>query len=120
MLREILLGLVALAGGPALAQPGQLAGTIRGLGAKPLIFWYSQNGVSHADTVRSVSGRFRYAVPASDDGRVSLFISPPHFTYFWAEPGQLTVTGNAARPYQLTIIGTPENNVLNEYHQTID
>jgi len=120
-MKTTLLGcLLVLAGSQALAQPSQLAGTIQGLGAKPLIFWYTQKGVSRADTVRTTNGRFSYAVPATDDGQVSLLISGPHFTHFWVEPGRLTVTGSAARPHQLTITGTPENDVLNAYNQTIN
>jgi len=121
-MKTVLLGcLLALTGSSqALAQSSQLTGTIQGLGDKPLIFRYEQKGVNHTDTVRATEGRFSYAVPASDDGQVSLFISAPRYTSFWVEPGRLTATGNATRPHQLTITGTPENNVLDAYHQTIE
>ncbi|RZK40394.1 MAG: redoxin domain-containing protein, partial [Hymenobacter sp.] len=102
------------------AQPCRLAGTIAGLGSKPVIFWYTQKGVGRSDTVRARGDRFTYAAQPSDDGLISLYISGNRFARFWYEPGQLAVTGNAAEPWKLTIAGTPENNVLNQYNHEVE
>ena len=113
----LMLTLVVL---KSVAQPCQVVGTIAGLGSKPVIFWYTQRGLSHSDTVRAADGHFSYVAQPSDDGQISLYISGNRFTKFWYEPGQLTMTGNAAEPWKLTIAGTPENNVLNQYNHEVE
>lgn len=113
----LMLTLVAM---KSVAQPCQLVGTITGLGSKPVIFWYTQQGASRSDTVQAPGGHFSYVAQPSDDGQISLYISGNRFAKFWYEPGKLAVTGNAAEPWKLTIIGTPENNVLNQYNHEVE
>jgi thiol-disulfide isomerase/thioredoxin len=121
MKRLLLPGLLfLLLCGPVWAQPCQVSGTIAGIGTKPIIFWYTQQGQRHADTVRATNDHFTYLAQPSDDNRISLFISAPRFTYFWYEPGKVLVTGTAAQPSQLAITGTPENNILNQYNQSVE
>ena len=113
----LMLTLVAM---KSVAQPCQVVGTITGLGSKPVIFWYIQQGESRNDTVQAPGGHFSYVAQPSDDGQISLYISGNRFAKFWYEPGKLAVTGNAAEPWKLTIIGTPENNVLNQYNHEVE
>jgi thiol-disulfide isomerase/thioredoxin len=104
----------------ALAQACQLMGTITGLGNKPLVCLYTQNGVRHTDTIRVTHDQFTYVAKPSDDGTAVLYIpGAPSRVGFWAEPGKLHVQGNAAQPSQLQITGTPENNVLAEHYRTV-
>ena len=110
---------LALATTPALAQSCVLTGSIAGIGTKPIIFRYVQQGKLPRDTVRAVNDRFTYTAKPSDDGTTSLIISNP-FQYFWNELGKLTVTGNMTKPNQLTIVGTPENNLLNQFQHDIE
>jgi thiol-disulfide isomerase/thioredoxin len=110
---------LALATAPVLAQSCVLTGTIKGIGAKPILFRYVQQGKLHRDTVRAVNDRFTYTAKPSDDGKIALIVSNP-FQYFWHEPGKLTVTGDMAQPSQLAIVGTPENNLLNQFHHDIE
>jgi len=110
---------LALATTPVLAQSCALTGTIKGIGAKPIIFRYVQQGKLHRDTVRAVNDRFAYTAKPSDDGKIALIVSNP-FRYFWNEPGKLTVTGDMAQPSQLTVVGTPENNLLNQLQHDIE
>ncbi|RSK42600.1 TlpA disulfide reductase family protein [Hymenobacter perfusus] len=98
----------------------QLSGTITGLGHRPVIFRYQQQGVAHADTVRATNDRFRYTARPSDDGLIELVIDRTQWTTFWYEPGRLQVSGNAATPHQLLITGTPNNDVLTQYNQQIE
>ena len=112
----LMLTLVAM---KSVAQPCRVVGTITDLGSKPVIFGYTQKGVDHNDTVRASGGHFSYVAQPSNDGQISLYISGNQFATFWYEPGQLTVTGNAAEPWKLTITGTPENNVLSAFNHTV-
>jgi thiol-disulfide isomerase/thioredoxin len=111
---------LALATTPALAQSCVLAGTIKGIGTTPIIFRYTQQGRAHRDTVRAVNDRFAYSARPSDDGKINLLIKAPRYTSFWYEPGKLTVTGDAAQPAKLAIIGTPENDVNNQFKHDIE
>ena len=116
------LGLAILLASPtfALAQASQLTGTITGLGNKPLVCLYTQNGLRHTDTIRVMHDQFTYVAKPSDDGTAELYIpGAPSRVGFWAEPGKLHVQGNAAQPSQLQITGTPENNVLAEHYRTV-
>lgn len=109
--------------GPVRATPParcQLTGTITGLGRRPIIFRYQQQGLTHADTVRAINDQFRYTARPSDDGLIELVIDRSHWTTFWYEPGNLRVSGNAAVPHQLVITGTPDNAVLTQYHQQVE
>lgn len=110
---------LALATTPALAQPCVLTGTIKNIGAKPIIFRYVQQGQLRRDTVRAVNDRFTYTAKPSDNGEIALIISNP-YQQFWYEPGKLTVTGDAARPNQLTIVGTPENNLADRFKREVE
>lgn len=114
-----LLLVLALAGSSASAQSCLVSGTIKGIGAKPIIFRYTQQGKAHRDTVRAVNDHFTYTAKPSDSGKIILFIAAPSYSSFWYEPGKLTVTGNAAQPSDLAIIGTPENNTLDHYNRDI-
>jgi thiol-disulfide isomerase/thioredoxin len=121
MKRFVLPGLLLLLLGElAQAQPCQVSGTIAGIGTRPIIFQYEQQGHPHADTVRATNDHFTYLAQPSDDGRITLFISSPRYTSFWYEPGKVLVMGTAAQPSQLAITGTPENNLLNQYNQTVE
>ena len=115
-----LLLVLTLVATRSVAQPCQVAGTIGGLGSKPVIFWYTQQGVSRSDTVRARGDRFAYVAQPSDDGQISLYISGNRYAKFWYEPGKLAVTGNVAEPWKLTITGTPENNLLNQYNHEVE
>lgn len=110
---------LALAASPALAQSCVLTGTIKGIGAKPLIFRYVQQGKLYRDTVRAVNDQFTYTAKPSDSGQIALIISNP-YEQFWYEPGQITVTGDAAQPSRLTIVGTPENNVADRFKREVE
>lgn len=114
-----LLLALALAGSSASAQPCLVSGTIKGIGAKPIIFRYTQQGETHRDTVRAVNDRFTYTAKPSDDGKIVLFVSSPRYDNFWYEPGKLTVTGDAAQLGHLAIVGTPENDLQNEFDRTV-
>jgi thiol-disulfide isomerase/thioredoxin len=110
---------LALATTPVLAQSCVLTGTIKGIGAKPILFRYVQQGKLHRDTVRAVNDRFTYTAKPSDDGKIALIVNNP-FQFFWNEPGKLVVTGDMAQPSQLTIVGTPENNLLSQFQHDIE
>jgi thiol-disulfide isomerase/thioredoxin len=110
---------LALATTPALAQSCVLTGTIKGIGTKPIIFRYVQQGKMHRDTVRAINDRFTYTAKPSDNGQVALIISNP-YQNFWVEPGKLSIIGNAEKANQLTIVGTPENNLLNQFQHDIE
>jgi thiol-disulfide isomerase/thioredoxin len=105
---------------PAPPARCQVAGTITGIGRRPIIFRYQQAGVAHADTVRAVQDRFQYAAQPSDDGLIELVIDPTQWTTFWYEPGQVRVRGDNSQPNQLLITGTPNNEVLTRYHQQVE
>ena len=108
-----------LASNETRAQATTLAGHIEGIGNQPIIFWYGVGGQQERDTIFATNDRFTYQPQPSDDGTIDLFISPPRFTYFWYEPGQITVTGSAKTPYRLTFKGTPENEILDAYQRAI-
>jgi thiol-disulfide isomerase/thioredoxin len=110
---------LALAATPALAQSCVLTGNVAGLGDKPVVVEYKWHGVTHIDTVRAVQNRFTYTAKSSDSGLAILRIVRSPYTHFWIEPGKLTVTGSITQPEKLTITGTPENNVYNEYNHTV-
>ncbi|MGI4759667.1 MAG: redoxin domain-containing protein [Janthinobacterium lividum] len=114
-----LLLALALAGSSVSAQSCLVSGTIKGIGAKPILFRYTQQGKTHRDTVRAVNDRFAYTAKPSDDGKIVLFVGPPRYDSFWVEPGKLTVTGDAALLGHLAIVGTPENDLQNEFNRTI-
>lgn len=105
---------------PAPPARCQLSGTITGIGRQPIIFRYQQRGVAHADTIRAVQDRFQYTAQPSDDGLIELVIDPTQWTAFWYEPGQVRVQGTSSTPSQLLITGTPNNDVLTQYHQQIE
>ncbi len=105
---------------PVSAQPNKLKGYIKGLGNRPVVFAYQQNGVNKSDTVWAKQDQFVYAPQPSDDGLISLRINRPRYTSFWYEPGVITVRGEIDKPYKLIITGSLENGILTKYNQTID
>jgi thiol-disulfide isomerase/thioredoxin len=115
------LGLAALLASPSLAQDCQLTGDITGLGNKPLLYWYTRQGMRYADTVRvAANGHFTYVAQSGDDGLADLYIAgSSRYTSFWAEPGKLLVQGNGAQPGKIRVTGTLENNLLDEYNRTV-
>lgn len=120
MNKYYLLLALALAGSSASAQSCLVSGTIKGIGAKPILFRYTQQGKAHRDTVRAVNDHFTYTAKPSDDGKIALLVGPPRFDSFWYEPGKLTVTGDAAQLGHLTIVGTPENDLANRFKHDIE
>jgi peroxiredoxin len=120
MKNVVLLLVLASAALSASAQTCQVTGTIKDIGTKPIIFRYTQQGKQYRDTVRAVNDRFAYAAKPSDDGKINLQFSPSRFTPFWYEPGKLTVTGDVAKPGEVSITGTPENNTFDRYKRTIE
>jgi thiol-disulfide isomerase/thioredoxin len=121
-MKLVCLGLATLLASPALAQTSQLAGTITGLGGKPLLYQYMRQGKRLADTVRvAASGQFAHPATAGDDGMGSLYVAgASRFVSFWVEPGTMRVQGDAAQPGKIRVTGTPENDVLDEYCRTVD
>jgi len=108
---------------PVLAQttpPCQIQGHVKGLGNKTIVFSYVQQGQQHQDSVRAADDRFTYTTRPSDDGTVILHLVRSPFVRFWNEPGQLTATGSMTEPSHIAIVGTPNNDLLTQYHQTID
>lgn len=101
-----LLGATAAAGAqtPRLCQ---VTDNIEGLGDKPVVFVYEQHGKQHRDTVRAAGGRFSHSVPPTNDGTCYLKIVPGRVTTFWAAAGEITVRG------------TPENDVTAQSEQEI-
>jgi peroxiredoxin len=120
MKNVFLLPVLACAALSAAAQTCQVTGTIKDIGAKPIVFRYTQRGKQHRDTVRAVNDRFTYVAKPSDDGKIALLIRPSRFTPFWYEPGKLTIVGDVAQPNQVTVTGTPENNTLDRYNRTVE
>lgn len=102
------------------AQPSKLIGHIKGLGNQAVVFGYVQKGNYKLDTVRAINDQFSYEPKPSDDGQIHLRISRPRYTFFWYEPGILTVSGSIDKPYKLSFKGGIENTVLNQYHQTVE
>lgn len=116
----ILLTVLSLSlAAPTLAQPCRVTGTIKGLGNKPVVFFYDHNGRQQHDTVRAVNDRFTYTTHPSDDGTVNLKIVPSRYTAIWNEPGRVTITGDVSKPDQLAVTGTPENDLNTQYHRRI-
>lgn len=119
-MKLLFLGLAMLVAGPAFAQTCRLTGTITGLGSKPLLYFYTQKGARHTDTIRVAHDQFVHVAKPGDDGRGALYIAgASRFTSFWVEPGQLSVQGDAAQPGQIRVTGTPENNLLDEHNRTV-
>ncbi len=110
---------ICLSAFSAYAQTATLTGHIEGIGEQPIIFWYDVGGKQKKDTVYAANDRFTYQPRPSDDGQISLYIKSPRFTSFWYEPGAMTVTGDAKAPYKLTFKGGTENEVLNQYNESI-
>jgi thiol-disulfide isomerase/thioredoxin len=115
------LGLAALLASPVFAQNCQLTGDITGLGNKPLLYRYTQQGTRHTDTVRvAANGHFTHVAQPGDDGMGDLYIpGSSRYVGFWAEPGNLLVRGDAAQPGKIRVMGTPENNLLDEHNRTV-
>ena len=110
-------GLISL---QANAQTGRLTGYVKGLGNQLVVFGYQQGGSYRLVTVHATDDRFVYQPKPSDDGQVHLRISRPRYASFWYEPGEVTVSGVVEQPHRLVIKGGPENNVLNQYNQSIE
>lgn len=102
------------------AQPSKVVGQIEGLGNRPIIFGYKQQGKYKMDTIIAVSDKFSYTPKLSDDGKIDIRINRPRYTSFWYEPGTLTVSGLVDKPYKLLVSGGPENAALNQYHESIE
>ncbi|QNE39426.1 AhpC/TSA family protein [Hymenobacter sp. NBH84] len=119
--RTILLAFLGLSlATPTLAQqaqPSRVTGNIKGLGNKPVVFFYEHNGHQLHDTVRAVNDRFTYTAYPSDDGTVNMKLVPWYFTSIWNEPGRITVTGDIASVERIAVTGTPENNWSTQYYQ---
>ena len=105
---------------PIFGQPCQVKGYIKGLGNKPVVFGYEQQGHYRLDTVFATKDRFIYWPKPSDNGQINVRIIRERYTSLWYEPGVVNVVGTMAKPYQLTITGTPENNTTDRYNQTIN
>ena len=114
--------ILILTAAPAIAQTAtscQVTGFIKGLANKPVVFRYERNGQQQRDTVRAAGGRFSYTARPSDDGTLALQIVPSRFAKFWYEPGKVSIAGSLDQPGELTVRGTPENEVLTRYNQRI-
>lgn len=103
-----------------LAQNSIVVGHIKGLGNKPVVFGYRQQGKYKLDTITAVNDKFNYKPKLSDDGKIDIRVSRPRYTSFWYEQGTLNVSGSIDKPYKLLISGGPENEVFNQYHKSIE
>jgi thiol-disulfide isomerase/thioredoxin len=111
--------LIILKALPTFGQSCQVNGYIKGLGNKPVVFGYEHNGSYRLDTVFATKDRFTYLAKPSDSGQIDLRIIRERYTSFWYEPGLVKVVGAIEKPDQLTITGTPDNNISDLYNQTI-
>lgn len=121
-LRVLLLLLTHL----ALTVSGQtkqsclVQGYIKEIGNRPICFIYQQDKKKHTDTVFAVNGYFTYEARPSIDSIITFSIGTRLPLYFWYEPGIIRINGEFDIPRAISIEGTPENEILNQFRQQID
>jgi thiol-disulfide isomerase/thioredoxin len=120
----LFIGLAALLASPALAQTCQVAGTIAGLGTQKAPYYYTRQGQTLFDTLRIVNDQIAQAVKYGDDGRANIRFrigddGSIAIVSLWAEPGTVRLQGTKQHLDRVEVIGTPENNLSNEYNHAV-
>ncbi|MBO9638827.1 MAG: AhpC/TSA family protein [Siphonobacter aquaeclarae] len=96
-----------------------VTGGISGLNNGAVVFNYEYQGKSYMDTVYATNSRFTYRVKKCDRGMISVRVQPSFPTGFWLESGTVQIEGHRLDSV-FRITGTPENEVLTEFRESIE
>jgi thiol-disulfide isomerase/thioredoxin len=96
-----------------------VTGTISGLDNGAVVFNYEFRGKPYMDTVYATNSRFTYRVKKCDRGMISVRVQPSFPTGFWFESGTIQIEGHRLDSV-FRITGTPENEVLTEFRESIE
>lgn len=106
---------------PAFCQTThQLKATITGLADQSVVVQYKRQGMFVNDTVQVRRGRFIHPMPTTDGDIATLLLSPSNQLTFWLQAPLVSITGDYGPPTNLKCIGTPENDLLELYRNTVE
>jgi peroxiredoxin len=102
----------------AAAQKTSVSGNISGLKEPSLVFYYSVGDSTKGDTVAVKSGKFTWETKLADARKVSVFF-PTRMIEFFAESGNIKITGNVDSLDQLKITGSKTQDEADTYERSL-
>jgi len=115
--KHLLVALSFLSAG-ASAQKTKVSGNISGLTEPTLVFYYAVGDSSKGDTVAVKNGKFTWEAKLADPQRVNVFF-PNRMIGFFAESGNIKITGNADSLDQLKITGSKTQDEADAYERSL-
>lgn len=107
----------------AWGQPVQqclIKGNIKGLQNQSVRFTFQTGNESITDTVFAVNDSFTYVAKAPADSIINFSVAENYSSFFWYEPGTITMAGSIDGLDKLQIAGTSENEVLSLFRQQVE
>lgn len=98
----------------------KIKANIVGLGDRSVRIQYSRKGMLLSDTIKTHQGQFTHLMDTTDGGVATLLINPSIQLTFWLEPTVASISGGLNSVNGLKCTGTPENDLLELYRNTIE
>jgi peroxiredoxin len=115
--KQLSAALLFLSAG-AYAQTTKVSGNIAGLKEPTLVFYHMVGDASKADTVAVHNGKFTWEAHFREPQRVNVFF-PNRMIEFFAESGNMKITGNADSLEQLKITGSKTQDEAEAYELSL-
>jgi len=100
------------------AQKAKVSGNITGLNGPTLVFYYAVGDSTKGDTVAVKNGKFTWVTKLSDPQKVSVFF-PNRMIEFFAESGNIKITGNIDSLDRLKITGSKTQDEADAFEKTL-
>lgn len=102
----------------ATAQRTKISGNISGLNASTIKISYLKGDSSHTDTVQVTSGKFTWQAPMPEPQKVYIMFPNRYFPFF-AEAGDISITGNADSIANLKVTGSSIQDEADAFEKSI-
>ncbi|MGV3528076.1 MAG: redoxin domain-containing protein [Flavisolibacter sp.] len=115
---KLFLFVTLVYGGASYAQEAKVTGHIKGLDAPVLVFSYAAGDKTRTDSVAVENGRFNWRAPMPEAQKVYVFF-PKRMKEFFAESGNIRISGHADSLDKLTISGSKTQDEADVYEKSL-
>ncbi len=109
-----LLGISSL----SFAQKTKVTGNISGLDAKMIVFSYSSDDSTVKDSVAVINGKFTWVANMREPQKVYILFPTSYFPFF-AEPGNIKITGKADAIQKLKVTGSSLQDEADNFEKSL-